>query len=166
MQRRYPLLALAVFPMLLGGCEQKPSPAPAPSAEAPAAAPAAAPSAPAKAEGPGRTIGFELVEPAPVGALQFDVKYAGEGRFVGDADAVACETKIEGALSSYNHIVAEKNLRSAFVAVKGFAGPMRISECKFQGAAKAEDFTVTVRDSSSPDLTEIDPPPTIKVVLD
>lgn len=162
MHRRYTLLALAVFPILLAGCEQKPSSAPEP----PAAAPAAGTAQPAGADVPGRAIGFELVEPALVGALQFDVEYKGEGRFVGDADAVACETKIEGALSSYNHIVADRNLRAAFVAVNGFGGPMRVAECKFQGDVKVDDFTVTVRDSSSPDLNPIDPPPTINVVLD
>ena len=158
-QSRFPILSFAVLTFLLAGCEQKPASTPA----APAAAPAAA--AP-KAGGPGRTVGFELVEPAPVGALQYDVQYAGEGRFVGDADAVACTTKIEGALSSYNHIVDQKMLRAAFVSVKGFGGPVRVSECQFQGAVKLEDFTVTVRDSASPDLAPIDPPPTVKVVLD
>ena len=158
MQLRLPFLALVVLPLLLAGCERKPGPSPA----SPAASPAAAPKTGAGL----RTIGFELTDPALVGALQFDVKYAGEGRFVGDADAVACETKAEGALSSYNHIAAEKTLRAAMVAVKGFAGPIRVTECKFQGNVKVEDFKVTLRDSSSPDLTELDPPPTIKVVLD
>lgn len=154
----FPILALAVLPFLTG-CEQKPAPPPAPTAAAPAAAP--------KAEGgAGRTVGFELVAPTPVGALQYDVKYAGEGRFVGDADAVACETKIEDALSSYNHIVGDKMLRAAFVSVKGFGGPVRVSQCQFQGPVKVEDFTVTVRDSSSPELTPLDPPPVIKVVVD
>jgi len=161
-QSRYPILALAVFPLLLSGCEQKPAAPPAATATAPAAAPAAAP----KAAGPGRNVGFDLVSASPVGALQYDVEYVGEGRFIGDADAVSCETKIEGALSSYNHIVGEKKLRAAFVSVKGFDGGVRISDCQFQGTVKAEDFKVTVRDSSSPDLAPVDPPPTIKVVLD
>ena len=161
MHRKFPILALAFLPLLLAACEQKTATTPPP----PTPKPAAAAPAPV-ASGPSRTIGFELVGPQSVGALQFDVKYAGEGRFVGDKDAVACETKIDGALSSFNHIVEEKNLRSAFVAVKGFAGPVRVSECKFQGAAKVEDFTVTVRDSSTPELGEVTPAPVIKVVLD
>lgn len=163
MSRFHPIAALALFPLLVAGCESKPAPAPA---AAPAAASAPAPAA-AKATGAVRIVGFELVSPEPVGALQFDVKYAGSGRFVGDADAVACEVKVDEALSSYNHIVADKNLRLAFVAVKGFAGPnKRIGQCQFQGDAKAEDFTITVRDASSPELTPLDPPPTIKAVLD
>lgn len=160
MSRFSPIFALLLFPLLVAGCESKP----APSAPTVPAASAAAPAA--KAEGAVRVVGFELVDPAPVGALQFDVKYAGEGRFVGDADAVACEAKVPEALSSYNHLVADKNLRLAFVAVKGFAGPVRIGQCQFQGAAKPEDFTVTVRDASSPELQPVDPPPAIKVVLD
>lgn len=160
------MLAAALVPLLLAGCEQKPNTTTTTSAEKPATAAAPAAAEPAKATGPGRTVGFELVEASPVGALQYDVEYTGDGRFVGDADAVACETKIEGALSSYNHIVAQKMLRAAFVSVKGFQGPMRVSECKFQGDVKAEDFKITVRDSSSPDLEPVDPPPTVKAVVD
>lgn len=157
------ILALAFVSMLVAACEQKPAEKPAaPAAEKPAAAaPGAAPT------GSSKTIGFELVEPNAVGALQFDVAYAGEGRFVGDADAVACETKVgEGALSAYNHIVDQKQVRVALVSVKGFSGPVRVSQCQFQGEAKASDFTITVKDSSSPDLAEITPPPTVKVVVD
>ncbi|MFN2425572.1 MAG: hypothetical protein ABR587_03895 [Candidatus Binatia bacterium] len=161
--RRFPFLALAVLPLLLAGCEQKPA---APPPAAPAAAPDAPAAAPKAAVEGARMVGFELTEPPPVGALQYDVQYAGEGRFVGDADAVACETKIEGALSSYNHIVDQKMLRAAFVSVKGFGGPIRVSQCQFQGNVKVEDFTITVRDSSSPDLTPLDPAPSIKVVID
>ncbi len=164
-QGRFPLAALVLVPVLLAGCEQKPADKPA--GQPPAAATAPAPAAAPKASGPGKTVGFELVEPNPVGALQFDVAYVGEGRFVGDADAVACETKVgDGALSAYNHIVDSKQVRVALVSVKGFAGPVRVSQCQFQGEAKASDFTVTVKDSSAPDLSQIDPPPTIKVVID
>jgi hypothetical protein len=164
MQRRFPTLAILALSLSLSlaACEQKAAPPASGSAAAPAAAPAA--KAVAAAATPG-TIGFELVEAVTVGALQIDVEYKGEGRFVGDADAVACETKIEGALSSYNHIVAEKTLKAAFVAVKGFSGPVRFTECKFQGTAKPEDFKVTVRDASTPDLAELQPAPTVKVVI-
>lgn len=156
---RLPLLVLV--PLLVVACEQKP-------AAKPAEAPKAAAEAPAKAAGGAtKTVGFELVDPSPVGALQFDVAYKGEGRFVGDADAVACETKVQdGALSTYNHVVDQKLLRAAYVSVKGFAGPIRVSQCQFQGDAKPSDFTVTVKDSSSPDLQPVDPPPTIKVVVE
>jgi len=172
MQRRFPIAAFVLAPLALtvamaglgslAGCEKKNEAAPA--ASAPAAAPAASSAAPA-GSGATRTVAFQLDSAAPVGALQIDVQYSGAGRFVGDADGVACETKIDGALSSYNHIVDQKMLRAAFVAVKGFAGPVTISECKFQGDAKPEDFKVSVKDSSSPDLAELNPPPSIKVTL-
>jgi hypothetical protein len=159
MQRNLPVLALVAFSLFLAACEQKAS---APSGS-PAAGTAAAPAAKPATAG---TIGFELVDAKLVGALQIDVEYKGEGRFVGDADAVACETKLEGALSSYNHIVDEKMLKAAFVAVKGFTGPIRFSECKFQGAAKADDFKITVKDASDPDLGELSPPRAVKAVVD
>jgi hypothetical protein len=167
-QGRFPLALFVVVPLLLAGCEQKAAEKPA-SAPAAAPAPAAtpAPAAGAKASGPGKTVGFELVDATAVGALQFDVAYVGEGRFVGDADAVQCETKVsDGALSAYNHIVDQKQVRVALVSVKGFTGPVRVSQCQFQGDVKASDFTVTVKDSSSPDLAEITPAPTVKVVID
>lgn len=158
------LAAVSAALLSLAACEKAPSPAPSTPAAEPApaasAAPAAAPS------GPGRKVSFEVTSGGRIGALQFDVKYAGEGRFVGDADAAACETKVEGALSSYNHIVDQKLLRTAFITVNGFTGPVRVAECRFQGDAKEGDFTITVRDSASPELTPVDPPPAVKVVLD
>ena len=165
MHRRSIVAALALVPLLLTGCEQKTETPPAPAstpAATPAAPKAAAPAADASGAKPG---GFELVSTTPIGALQIDIQYKGDGKFVGDADAVACETKVEGALSSYNHIAGEKMLRAAFVAVKGFAGPVRFSECKYQGAPKPEDFTIAVKDSSTPDLAPVEPAPTIKVVV-
>jgi hypothetical protein len=158
MSRLFPIAALALCPLLVVACENKPASAPS--------SPAAPSAAAAKPAGKARTIGFQLVSATPVGALQFDVAYAGEGRFVGDGDAVACEAKLEDALASYNHLVADKTLRLAFVAVKGFAGPVRIAQCEFQGEAKPEDFKITVRDASNPDLEALDPPPTIQTVLD
>jgi len=162
MHRRLPVFALAALPLFFAACQNQPATSPATPAAAPAAAPAPASAA---ASGPGRNVGFDLAPGEAVGALQFDVQYTAGGRFVGDADAVACETRVEGALSSYNHITGEKRLRAAFAAVKGFSGPVRICDCRFQGDAKPEDFTITVNDSSTPDLAEIDPAPTIKVVL-
>jgi hypothetical protein len=172
-QPRLHFAALAVFSLLVVGCDSgapdtQSTPTSAPPAAVPSGAKSAAPAAPAaKApSGAGRTVAFELVSPQPVGALQVDVAYTGEGRFVGDADAVDCQAKVEGALSSFNHIVDQHLLRAAFVAVKGFAGPVRFCECKFQGNATAENFTITVKDSSSPELSPLEPPPTVKVVLD
>src|SRR6185369_2493288 len=159
MHRNLTIAALALVPLLLTGCEKKTETATAP---APIPAP---PATPAPASAGARTVAFELESTSAVGALQIDIAYTGDGRFVGDADAVACETKVPEALSSYNHITGDKLLRAAFVAVKGFTGPVRFSECKFQGNPKPADFTVTIKDSSSPDLGELKPPPSIKVVV-
>lgn len=151
--------SLVAASLVCAACDRPASsPAPGTSAAAPSAASTSA-------SGPTR-IGIELAEDKTVGALQVDIEYSGAGRFVGDADGVACETKIEGALSSYNHIVPDKLLKSAFVAVNGFSGPVRFAECSYEGAAKAEDFRVTVRDASSPDLVDLDPSPVVKVVVD
>lgn len=131
----------------------------------PAAKPAAAPEAAAPAATV-KTIGFELTDAITIGALQIEVEYKGAGRLVGDADSVACETMIEGALSSYNHLTNEKTLKAAYVAVKGFTGPARFAQCKYDGAVSAADFSVAIKDVSTPDLTEVSPVPVIKVVVE
>lgn len=166
MHPRFPnaaLVAVTAGLLALAACEQ--APAPAPSAPAAPAAPAAAAPAPVPA-GPGRKVAVELTEGGKMGALQIDVKYVGEGRFVGDADAVACESKLENSQFAFNHIVDQKTLRAAFITVGGFQAPARVVECRFVGEAKVEDFTVSVRDSSSPELQPVEPPPAVKVVLD
>ncbi|HYB98553.1 MAG TPA: hypothetical protein VEC57_05400 [Candidatus Limnocylindrales bacterium] len=162
MHRNLKTLSVLALSLALAACENKSETTTAPAAK-PADAPAAAP-APAAGSG-ARTVAFELKDEKAVGALQIDVEYKGKGRFVGDHDGVACETLIEGALSSYNHMPNEKMLKAAFVAVKGFTGPVKFSQCKYEGETKADDFKITVRDASSPDLQEIDPAPSVAVTL-
>lgn len=154
---RIKIVAIVALVVFSAACE-KPK-----SGEAPA--PAKAPAAAAPAAG-ARTVGFELADPVTLGALQVEIVYKGNGRLVGDRDAVACETLIEGALSSYNHVVDQKTLKAAYVAVKGFTGPARFARCKYEGSASPADFTVTVKDASTPDLTEVTPAPAIKVVVE
>ncbi len=111
-------------------------------------------------------VSFELVAEVVVAALQIDVEYAGaSGRFDGEGDAVACQNKIDGALSSFNHLAESKTLRAAFVALNGFQGPVRFLECDYTGGGEPEDFLVVVRDASAPDLNEVTPPE-IKVVVE
>jgi len=156
------IVAIVALAVLSAGCE-KPKTAAAPQQPA---TPAASKPAPAAPTGGAKTIGFEITDPITLGALQIDVVYTGSGRLVGDKDAVACETLIEGALSSYNHITDQKTLKAAYVAVKGFTGPARFARCKFEGPATPADFTVTVKDASTPDLTEVTPAPVVKVVVE
>jgi hypothetical protein len=119
------------------------------------------------AELPTVVVAIELADELSVGALQFDVSYSGaEGAFVGEAGEVSCETAPPGILSSFNHIAADKTLRAAFVAVEGVQGPTRLTSCKYQGNVSASDFTVTVRDASSPELEELDPVPALTVVVE
>ncbi|MBI5506410.1 MAG: hypothetical protein HY899_16575 [Deltaproteobacteria bacterium] len=157
------IVAVVAFAVLSAACD-KPQGAPAPAAK-PAAPAASAPAAAAPAGG-ARTVAFELTDAITVGALQIEVEYKGSGRLVGDADGVACETMIEGALSSYNHLSADKTLKAAYVAVKGFTGPARFAQCKYDGTATPADFKVLVKDASTPDLTEVTPAPVIKVVVE
>jgi hypothetical protein len=160
MHRNLKTLAVLALALSIAACEKE-----APDTTAHGDKPAAAPAAPAAGAGGTHTVAFELKEDKTVGALQIDVEYKGAGRFVGDADGVACETLVEGALSSYNHITGDKMLQAAFVAVKGFTGPLKFSQCKFDGTPKADDFKITVKDASSPDLTELTPAPAIAVVV-
>lgn len=162
MQRISMMLSVLALSLAMAACENKSSTETAAPAAKPADAPAAAP---ATGGAGAKTVAFELKDAQAVGALQIDVEYTGKGAFVGEKDGVACETLIEGALSSYNHMVNEKMLKAAFVAVKGFTGPIKISQCKYDGDAKAEDFKVTVRDASSPDLQELTPAPSVGVAI-
>jgi hypothetical protein len=160
MHPNFKTLSVLVLSLALAACENKSSTETAPAAKPATGAPAAAPAA-----GGARTVAFELKDATAVGALQIDVEYTGKGRFVGDADGVACETLIEGGLSSYNHMANEKMLKAAFVAVKGFSGPLKFSQCKYEGDGKAEDFKITVRDASSPELQELNPAPSVGVSI-
>ncbi len=158
------IVAIVGLAVLSAACD-KPQGAAAPAAK-PVAAPAASAPAAAAPAGGGKTVAFELTDAVTIGALQIEVEYKGPGRLVGDADAVACETLLEGALSSYNHVAGEKMLKAAYVVVKGFAGPARFAQCKYDGAATPADFKVLVKDASTPDLAEVTPAPVIKVVVE
>lgn len=158
------ILAAVALAVLSAACD-KPQTEKA-AAPKPAASGAPAPAAAAPAASTTKTIGFELTDAVTVGALQIEVENKGAGRFVGDADGVACETLIEGALSSYNHVSAEKTLKAAYVAVKGFTGPARFAQCKYDGTATPADFKVTLKDASTPDLTDVTPTPVVKVVVE
>jgi|GEM_PF-1998691 len=156
------ILFVVVLSVFSAACDKPQSAAPAAKPATPAAsAPAAAPA------GASKTVSFELTDAITVGALQIEVEYKGSGRLVGDADGVECKTLIEeGTLASYNHVVAEKILKAAYVAVKGITGPVRFAQCKYQGNASPADFKVLVKDASTPDLTEVKPAPVIKVVVE
>jgi hypothetical protein len=123
--------------------------------------------APAAAEEKVMTIAIEIADEISIGALQVDFDYStSEGAFVGDADAVECETVLDGALSSYNNKTDERVLKAAYVAVNGIAGPVRIAECKWKGPFDPARMVVEVRDASAPDLTDIAPPPQLRIVLE
>ncbi|MFT4569503.1 MAG: hypothetical protein ACI8TX_002618 [Hyphomicrobiaceae bacterium] len=113
------------------------------------------------------TLAIELADEIELGALQVDFDYSDSvGGFVGDADAVECETVVEGALSSYNNQTAERILKAAFVAVDGMSGPIRIAECKWKGVFDPATLGVEVRDASAPDLSNIAPLPELRLVIE
>ena len=112
-------------------------------------------------------VGIEVLDASDVGAIQVDIDYsAADGAFVGAADEVQCETLVEGALSSYNNILADKMLRAAYVAVDGMDAPIRLADCKFSGTASVENFVIDIRDATSADLTPLAPPAQVVVVLE
>ncbi len=111
-------------------------------------------------------VTFSLSDTVSVGALQVDIVYAsGVGAFAGERDSVECETLVEGALSSYNHLPDTHTLKAAYVAVQGMQGPIAIAECTFQGEPQAADFQIGVLDASTPDLQEIRPLPSVKATV-
>ncbi len=113
------------------------------------------------------TVALELAGPVNVAALQVDISYPqAAGRFAGDAGEVECETLIEGALSSYNHVAASQSLKAAYVAVAGIQGPVRIAECRFLGVPSATALKLKVVDASSKDLKPLSPLPELKIVVE
>lgn len=114
-------------------------------------------------------IDFAMADAVTVGALQFEVDYAGaNGGFNGSADTVQC-TKDNGDLVTFNDDEANTNLIQAFVSLAGFAGPnAALSHCTFTsngGTPAASAFVVTVKDATDPNLAPISPLPTINVTV-
>jgi hypothetical protein len=101
-----------------------------------------------------------------VGALQFEVAYAGAGgEFVGAADSVDCDSPLSagGAFVTFNDEDGTTTLNFAAVALAGFSGPTTVARCTFDAPAapNAGDFVVTVVDASDTSLAPIAPFPTV-----
>jgi hypothetical protein len=115
------------------------------------------------------TVTFSLDDAVTAGALQFEVDYSGAGGdFVGSGAGVSCTSPLSagGAFVSFNDIDASTQLNFAAVAIAGFTGPTTVANCTFDapgGAPAPGDFAITVVDASAPDLSPIDPLPTVSV---
>lgn len=85
-------------------------------------------------------------------ALQFDVRFTGEGGWQGSAGGVVCSTHPQVALATYND-VGRGWLRAAMIDITGFDAVGPISTCRFQSndTVTAGDFSVSVIDASTPD---------------
>ncbi len=90
----------------------------------------------------------------PVGALQWDVDYAGaNGEFVGDGAAVECASLVTGALFAPNDVEAERTLRLGVISLGTFAAPADLVECFFVPLTTPvpADFQVTIADATDGD---------------
>jgi hypothetical protein len=87
-------------------------------------------------------------------ALQFDVRYTGDGAWLGSAGSVVCSTHPRVALATYNDRGGSW-LSAAMIDLEGFdaVGPITTCRLKSSDAADAGDFSVTVIDASTPDTT-------------
>ena len=120
------------------------------------------------AGGTGRScvIGFDLMDPVSLGALQFDVDYSGAGGdFDGSGTSVACSTPLTSASASFNDDEATRTVSAGYLSLSGFTGPTPVADCLFTPVGAdplPTDFPVTVIDASAPDLTPINPPPLVE----
>jgi len=106
-------------------------------------------------------VAFSLEETTgPVGALQIEVTYRGNGNggWEGAGGSVGCRWIVQASLHACNDKRGGE-LSCAIVDTGGFAGPTPLMECDFvatSDAVTAEDFKVKVVDASAPDLSPID----------
>lgn len=155
MTRRYVPTGLILACLMLAACQTTEMSSSAPE---PAAGSAAKVSTGAASSGATR-IEFALKDADTLGALQLEIQYkSASGRLAGDGDTVSCRATKEKVLSSFNHVVADKILRAAFVSLEGIPGDGVFAACDFEGGASPGDFRVTVEDVSAPDLGEVDSP--------
>ncbi|MEE8310829.1 MAG: hypothetical protein V3R77_01140 [Candidatus Binatia bacterium] len=84
-------------------------------------------------------------------ALQFDVRYTGDGAWLGSAGSVVCSTHPQVALATYNDRGGSW-LSAAMIDLEGFdaVGPITTCRLKSREAVDAGSFSVTVIDAATP----------------
>jgi len=111
-------------------------------------------------------VPFAMVEPATVGALQFNVDYsAAPGAFNGNGQAALCTVIVDLGLGfpAFNNQTESRLLVAALTSVSGFttSGNTEIVRCSFLSCTgvvpSPADFVVTVVDASDPSTNPIDP---------
>lgn len=111
------------------------------------------------------TVTFRLQSAIQAASLQFDVDYArSDLEIAGSGDSVSC-VNVAPALGTFvdDDSGATGTLQVAYIAPSGFTGPRDLLICDFATANPPllSDFTVTVRDATSPSYGTIDPLPTV-----
>ncbi|MFQ5477396.1 MAG: hypothetical protein ACE5E4_02135 [Candidatus Binatia bacterium] len=143
--------ALAALALSLGACKSGP-----PSSST---APKASSDHKAQTRTYAVTVGVSS-DSGSVAALQFDIKYKGEGGFVGDAGDVECESAFEGSLATFNN-KGDGLVSGAIIDLAGFSTPTEVATCSFRTKEdpSKDSFEVTAVDSSDADSTKIEPAP-------
>jgi hypothetical protein len=125
-------------------------------------------------EGTEFDVTVRLEDEVTLGGLQFVVDYTqvpgdfrGSGAVAGEGGTLECTSLLPGgALTQFNDDDAG-HLTMGFVSVDGFDGPANLARCIFDrdtvGTVARGDFTITVQDATTPDVTPVNPPPQVAV---
>jgi hypothetical protein len=125
-------------------------------------------------EGTEFDVTVRLKDNVTLGGLQIVVDYTqapgefrGSGAVQGEGGTLACTALVpSGALAQFNDDDAG-HLTMGFVSIGGFDGPTNLVRCIFDrdslGTVAREDFTITVQDATTPDVTPVNPPPDVAV---
>ena len=125
-------------------------------------------------EGTEFDVTVRLKDDVTLGGLQIVVDYTqapgefrGSGAVTGEGGTLECTGLLPpGALAQFNDDDAG-HLTMGFVSVTGFGGPANLARCIFDrdalGTVSRDDFTITVQDATTPDVTPVNPPPNVAV---
>ena len=97
-------------------------------------------------------------------ALQFDVRYNGDGDWLGGAGSVVCSTHPQVALATYNNR-GNGWYSAAMIDLTGFDAVGPITTCKISSRdpVDASSFSVTVIDAATPEAGPPDPFPQMAI---
>lgn len=116
-------------------------------------------------------VTFRLSDPIELGALQIAVDYGSlDGHFLRknpppdvNADCVATNAP---DFASFNAGIDARVFRGAFIAARGFTGPIGLAHCRYAfelAPPQPTDFPVIVEDATTPRFEPVVPPPTVIV---
>jgi hypothetical protein len=117
-------------------------------------------------EGRDYVLEFQVTTAARIGALQLEVTHLGDsGGFIGRGDAVDCDALVDALVAS--NYDGERTAKIGLINLQGIVTPAPIMRCGFRTreSLSPADFQIQVVDASTPGGDQIDPPPTVRMIV-